>query len=335
VRWAIALAVVAAGCYGLVEAFASSGQSEVVWRGGRFVDSRFGWMIRVPKGMLVGHFQSGGMDANDGVRVTNFSPDLSDGGGTSPSVEWLRGLPADGVALQLWFGERLPTDPPARDSKLPLPRQSFHRAAGWPYVGGLPAPLYRVSFGDGFPLFAAVWFGPRASRTDRNAIWNVVRSLQFPRLREGTVWQDRYYVWGQSSRYPTGSATFFSKSSLPRQGNFSWRSGGYYLIHAPRGFYVIRQNFQHSAPSTQCRVAFSHKAFQFFCPGTALRWDRVGDPLGAHAGSEDWALPLTQATVSDDGHILFAPDFYNSFLLGVKEKLWQRAAAARGAAPSS
>jgi hypothetical protein len=64
-------------------------------------------------------------------------------------------------------------------------------------------------------------------------------------------------------------------------------------------------------------VAFDRKAFQFFCPGTGLRWDRVGQPVGPRA-DEEWFLSLLPATVADDGHILFSP--YLGGLLGLDLK---------------
>jgi hypothetical protein len=302
------LIVVAGGSYGLASAFGSTGPSHrVVSHEGRYVDPRFGWTIRVPTGMVAGHFHSNGMDTNDGVRISNFAPNLDHSGGTSPPVGWLRSMPADGVAVQIWFEERIPTVPPLRDAKLPLPRQSFQLARGWPYVGGLPAPLYRTFFADGFPFAAAVWFGPRASRSDRQAIWRVVRSLHFPPLQEGTFWQGRYYVLRRASRYPTGSVTLVPSSSLPHTGS---KPESFYLIHAPRAFYAIKQIFGlDTQPFTTCKMAFDRQAFQFFCPGTDLRWDRVGRPIGPRAGSQDWMLPLIPATVAHDGHILFSPFF--------------------------
>jgi hypothetical protein len=324
------LIVAAGGAYGLVSALGSTGGRDRVFsRAGRYVDRRFGWTIRVPAGMVVGSFRNSGASTSfttDGARLTNFAPDLDAPSRGSPAMGWLRSFPARGVALQLWFGERLPTVPPLRDTRLPLPRGSFHpiRLGGgrvYRYAGGAePAPLYRTFFADGFPFAAAVWFGPRASRADRRAVWRIVTSLRFPPLQGGTFWQDRYYVLGRASRYPTGTVTLVPSSSLPAH---AFRPEGLYLIHAPRAFYAIRQIFEtQSGPRIQCKMAFDRRAFQFFCPGTDRRWDRVGQPLGPHAGSQAWALNLVPATVADDGHVLFSPFFDNALRFDLKGNPW-------------
>jgi len=307
----VALAVVVAAAYGLVRAFGPTpNRPGTALHAGTYLDRRFGWTIRYPKGIEVGHFQSIGLFTTDGIRLTNFPPDLRAPSRGTPSMGWLRNFPDHGVALQIWFGERLPAVPPLRDSELPLSPESFETIR--PYVGRRePSPLYRSFYADGFAFAAAVWLGLHATGAERQAIWAVVRSLRFPSLREGTIWQNRYYVLGPASRYVTGSVTSFSASSLPRD-RFSFsKPVGFYLIHAPRAFYVVKQLFQNpTSPSTQCTVAFDPKAFQFFCTGTDLRWDRLGQPLGAHAGSgSDWAKPLHVATVAQDGHVLFCPFF--------------------------
>jgi hypothetical protein len=320
----VALAVVGASTYGLVRAFGpTAGHVVAGSQASRYVDPRFGWEIRYPRGMVAGHFESEGLFTSDGARLTNFPPDLRAPSTGTPAMGWLRSFPADGVALQIWFGERLPGVPPLRDSEFPLLPTSFDPTR--PYVGGAePPPLYRVFFADGFSFSAAVWIGPQASLADRQSIWDVVRSLSLPSLAEGTIWQERYYVLGPASRFPIGSVTAFSASSLPRDESSFSKPEGFYLVNAPRAFYVVKQVFQNPvSPSTMCTVAFDHGASQFFCPGTDLRWDRVGQPLGVHAGDgPDWALPLHVATVAQDGHILFSPFFGGLLPIDLKGDPW-------------
>jgi len=183
---ALAVAVVA-GSLGLVGAFGPPG-SVAQDQATRFVDPLFGWTIRIPAGLSASHFQvpcRHGPVA--GVRVTSFAPDLRAPSTGIPPMGWLRSFPADGVALQVWYGCWLLVSPPLRDSAFPLSPASFRRTR--PYAGGNePAPRVRDIYGNGFPFIAAVWIGPHASRAERHAIWAVVRSLRFPALREGTIY---------------------------------------------------------------------------------------------------------------------------------------------------
>src|SRR5258708_1216866 len=193
---------------------------------------------------------------------------------------------------------RHPTAPPGTEPARPPPPRT-PGPAGW--GGG----------GEGISCAGAVWIGPHASRGVRRAAWAGVRSLRFPALREGTIW-DGYDVLGRASRYPAGSVTTFPAASLP--GNSRRYLEGFYLMHAARAFYVITKVFQTQPPPSfkvfTCTVAFDPKRFQFYCPGTHLRWNRVGHPIGARAGSGPyWDLTLHVATVAQDGHVLVRP-FY-------------------------
>lgn len=315
---ACAVIGVVAGTLVLVQAFGQSSPRPgflAPGHAGRFADPRLGWTIQVPAGLRAHHFLSPGRVTFDGVRVTSFPPDLHAPGNGAPPMGWLRSFPADGVAVQIWFGEGGPVAaPPLRDTRFPLSPSSFHQVR--PYVGGTePHPWYCDCFGDGYSFSVAVWLGPRASRAAQRAAWAVVRSLHFPRLREGTLWHGSYYVLGPASRYPTGSVTFFPASALPGSRSFpgGFRSviKGFYLIHAPRAFYVIARRFQQpTKPYLTCTMMFNRPAFQFSCPGTHLRWNRVGQALGVHPGmGADLALPLRVATVAQDGHVLFSPFF--------------------------
>jgi hypothetical protein len=305
---ALAVAVVA-GTLALVRAFspAPGGPGFAAnHHAGHFTDPLYGWSIRVPAGLIAHHFLNPGRVTMDGVRVTSFPPDLRAPNTGTPAMGWLRTFPADGVAVQIWSGEGGPVAVlgPPRDSAFPLSPSSFQRIR--PYVGGTePRPWYCDCSGDGISFNAAVWIGPHASRAEQHAAWAVVRSLRFPELREGTIWHG-YYVLGRASRYPAGSVTTFPVASLP--GNHRRYLEGFYLIHAARAFYIIPKVFIEPAkPLTTCTTAFDAKTSQFYCPGTDLRWDRGGHPIGAHAGSGERDLGRFVATVAQDGHILVRP----------------------------
>jgi hypothetical protein len=292
---------------------------------GGFTDPEFGWTIRYGSGLRVQPFhQQVELASSDGVRVTNFTPDLSEPSQGIPAMGWLRDFPADGVAVQIWYTQAgaLPA-PPLHDSSFPLTRSSF--TAQRPYVGGSePRPRYLGFSGDGIDFSAAVWTGRQASQAAIRAAWAVVGSLRFPPLRTGTVWQKTYYVLGGASSYPVGSVTPIA--AVPR------RRGGlggssYFLVHAPRAFYVVAGAIgpgggQHNgAPS--CELRYDAKARQFYCPGTRLRWNDLGDFIGVSSvNPEELDVGPKIATVAQDGHILYCPYFGNLLATSLAGNPW-------------
>jgi len=305
---ALAVAVVVVGTFGLVRVFGPApGRPGSIAKGQvtRFVDPNFGWTIRIPAGLRARHFQVQCLHGPiSGIRVTSFAPNLRAPSTSALPMGWLRSFPADGVAVQIWYGCSLASLLPPRDSTFPLSPSSFRRAR--PYVGGNePHPWYCDCYGDGIGFNAAVWIGPHVSRAERHAAWAVVRSLRFPTLRAGTMWHG-YFVLGRPSRYPAGSVTTFPLASLPVRRRYL---EGFYLIHGPRGFYIITMVFLTQPPPSykvfMCTVAFDQKKSQFFCPGTDLRWNRVGQTIRARAGrGQYWDLQLYKPDVAQDGHIL-------------------------------
>jgi hypothetical protein len=300
-------------------------QFPALWRGsehhlagpsavGRFTDRQFGWSIRFGSVLRAQPFhQQGQMASSDGVRVTNFTPDLSVPSQGIPAMGWLRDFPADGVAVQIWYTQAdvLPA-PPLHDSSFPLARSSFTQQR--PYVGGSePRPRYLGFSGDGIAFSAAVWTGPQASQAVIRAAWAVIGSLRFPPLRTGTVWQKTYNVLGEASSYPVGSVTPIA--AVPR------RRGGlggsrYFLVHAPRAFYVVAGAIgpgggQHNG-TPSCELRYDAKARQFYCPGTRLRWNDLGDFIGVSSvNPEELDVGPKIATVAQDGHVLYCPYFGN------------------------
>jgi hypothetical protein len=281
---------------------------------GRFTDREFGWTIRYGSGLRVQPFhQQGEMASSDGVRVTNFVPDLSVPNQGIPYMGWLRDFPPTGVAVQIWHiqGDAL-FAPPLHDNTFPLVRSSFSRQR--PYVGGSePRPLYLSFYADGVAFGAAVWIGQHPSPATVRAAWAVVGSLRFPALRTGTVWQRSYNVLGYASRYPVGSVTPVAAVSRKR-GGLGGRN--YFLVHAPRAFYVVDGAIgpgggQHNGTAS-CELRYDAKARQFYCPGTKLRWNDLGDFIGVSAvNPEELDVGPRIATVAQDGHVIYCPFFGN------------------------
>jgi hypothetical protein len=274
-----------------------------------YIDPAYGWTMTYNRALVERRAAVGSQpDLVENVRFTNFRPKLgvtvtspSASGNESLSQGWLRQFPASGVALEVWTVASTQVRPPAHDTAFPLQVAKFtsvRKLAG----GSEPTPLYQKFYGDGLQFEAAVWIGWRASTASAQAIWAAVRSVRFPSLRTSTIWQNRFYVLGPAKRYRVDSVTLFPSSSLPR-GALS--RTGFYLVHAPSEFYVVQLQVMVAGSHMLYLVRYDARRRQFFSPGTGLRWDPIGSPADPIAAP---LLQVTPATVSQDGHVLYAPD---------------------------
>jgi hypothetical protein len=154
---------------------ASPSKSSADWR--VFHDDFFGWEVRYPPGMRVGHFESNGLFQSDGAWIGTFQANTS---ASHPDLLHLRGdFPDEAVLFQLWWGERFRSSYTQADQQFPLSIDDLHQIR--PYVGGKePPPLYLNFWRGGTPFSLAVWIGPRASLEERTAIERMVAAIKFP-----------------------------------------------------------------------------------------------------------------------------------------------------------
>ena len=141
-----------------------------------------------------------------------------------------------------------------------------------------------------------------ASPASERAIWAAVRSIRFPPPRTGTIWQNRFYVLGLATSYRVDSVTLFPATSLPRG---SLQRVGFYLVRSSRSFYIVQRRVLVAEPNLVYAVRYDARKRQFVASGTRLRWSLAGSPVGQVA---DLPLQVARATVSQDGHVLYAPD---------------------------
>jgi hypothetical protein len=314
---AAAVGIVAAGCSQLSNAPSESPPAADTADGSGAVyrNPAFGWTIRHSKHLRVGHFTARGLFTADGAWVANF--DVGANGDETaasgvPNLTRLRTFPPTGVALMIWFGERLPVPPPLRDSRFPITLGTLHPIT--PYVGGRePTPLFRTIDGDGTGFAVAVWLGPRASADSRRAIESALASLRFPPLRTGTIYADSLYVLKPLQSYPIGSVTYVAASTLPLKPPLFTTRHGFYLVHSTHALYAIRDRFTYPGSRRTCALVYRPSSRRFACPDTSLEWNRDGSPFvspESNAGhAPGWALGLHIATVAQDGHVLYAPFF--------------------------
>jgi hypothetical protein len=177
------------------------------------------------------------------------------------------------------------------ETHFPLRASSFKHIRGVSLPGGASwceSPVWA----NGWNLDAHVYFGPRASKADRAAIWRVFSSLRFKSLRTGQrTGEGRFLVLRKQSSYPIGFVKRMDANT--------------FLVRAPHGFYGIGGLAYASPSHFPCRVRFVRSEFEFVCVNGSRRWDRIGRPLWKGASWRDNLGVLVAVKVGQDGHVLF------------------------------
>jgi hypothetical protein len=152
---------------------------------------------------------------------------------------------------------------------------------------------------NGAPWIVLVWFGPKASSTDKEKAWRIVESIRFPAQRTGTLSGD-FYVLGDASRYPVGAVVGVSGKAFPQRSSYV---PPFFLVHAPRGLYAVgwQPKFE-----PKCRMAFDRSRVQFYCRTHRGRWNRMGDVIESPDSGLQYndVLDLGQAKIGRDGQVL-------------------------------
>jgi hypothetical protein len=263
----------------------AAGTDTIVYR-----NSDFGLSLARPPGFPARAFHLDyGMVSFRGAVVTNA---IAGHRAIAPYSRNLSKLPARSVVFLLEHRDGGPG--PA----LEIPEAHFPlRAAAFGSIRGVTLPnaaswrQYGFS-ANGWGLLADVYFGPRASRSDRAAIWHIVSSLRFKSLRTGQRTGDApFLVLKKAESYPVGAVERMSANA--------------FLVRAPRGFYGIG-GLAYALPSKfPCRIRFERAKFEFVCANGSRRWDRMGRPLWKGASWRDNLGVLVAVKVGQDGHVLF------------------------------
>jgi hypothetical protein len=254
-------------------------------------DARYGWTITYPASMtrhVVDDSQP--LVSWHGVLVANSSRVRAEDG------VYFRRFPPDGAAFTLTSmagGPAPDLSPP--EARFPLSRDDFEPVRGAPP----PVPLFHGMIANGEPWQVIVWFGPKASSSDKERIWKIVESIDFPPQRPGTT-SGHFYVLGDASRYPPGSVVKFPGKQSADDSSYV---PAFYLVHAPKGMYAVgwTPTFERT-----CNMGVDRKRMTFFCSAGRGRWNRVGDALQSPGSDElpDDVLWLGQAKVGRDGQVL-------------------------------
>jgi hypothetical protein len=141
-----------------------------------YEEPRDGWSVAYPASMNVQAigYAKGMLWARGAVIAS--SPEVR-----ATQEVYFRRFPPSAVAFGLvrYFGGPA-QEPSARDTPLPLEQSRFRPIRGAPPPKVLEQPMSA----DGVTWHVLVWFGPKASDDDKDAVWGIVRSIRMPTLRK-------------------------------------------------------------------------------------------------------------------------------------------------------
>ena len=153
----------------MVLGFASCGQHTKL---ARYREPRDGWTVTYPASMrpqAIGYAK--GMLWARGAVIAS-SPNVR-----ATEEVYFRRFPPDAVAFGLvrYFGG------PGQEMSGPETRLPLERAAFTPLHGAPPPRALEQSINaNGSTWHVFVWFGPKASDKDKDAVWRVVQSIRMP-----------------------------------------------------------------------------------------------------------------------------------------------------------
>ena len=272
-------------------------------------DKQYGWTISYPASMTHRVIEDNkSLVSWHGVLVANSARARPTEG------VYFRRFPPDGAAFALVSmggGPAPDLSPP--EARFPLSRDDFKPIRGAPP----PTPLFHGMIANGEPWQAVVWFGPKASSSDKDTIWKIVESIKFPPQRRGTT-SGEFYVLGEASNYPVGSATKFrGKESA----DYSSDVPAFYLVHAPKGMYAVGwpANFE-----STCHMGFDRQPMTFFCSTHRGQWNRMGDAIQPPVADQlpGDALWLGQAKIGRDGQVLVGNWFQGGHYAKYQHRYW-------------
>jgi hypothetical protein len=297
----IAVIVAGAGLLGAFFAFRSKpvstpGSGETL----TYEDPQGTWAIDYPSRFFRGPIQQdlGVMVSIEGIWFANFPSPILDG--VPCCLVRSANFPDDGVmvtVLQTFGGPGGVAEEP--DSGLPLSLNALTYGVGaWRYGSILV---------NGEPYLISVRLGPTASETDRRALAEVVSSLRFLPLEEGSTIgrHGSFFVLRRPETYLVGSVTRFDRAQFPASDYHDVPP--FYLVHVPGGFYALAWRADLEGGYKDCEVTFDPEANEFTCPNGA-RWALDGSVKAKPtASSPHDPLDVLLVRISLDGHVLVSP----------------------------